>query len=50
MWNDVGNEGIPGSGDLYTTTGYYVEYGGNGEFSSRKFNATVTVNNTCEVQ
>lgn len=50
MWNDVGNGGIPGLGDLYTTTGYYVEYGGNGEFNNRKFSATVTVNNACEVQ
>ena len=44
MWNDVSNVGIPSSGDLYTTTGYYVEYGGPDKskwgFYNRKFSQT----------
>ena len=49
MWNDVSNVGIPGSGDLYTTTGYYIEYGEPGAFTNRKFSASVTLDSQCQM-
>ena len=58
MWNDVDDDGITSSADIYAQQGYYVEYGGgtvagggswSHNFNDRRIGRVVRIPQGCEV-